>query len=1327
MASDVACKLYVLPLDIRSTETAPSQFNAWIVATLEFPAGVVKQESISTAIAAHPLLGLAPGSKLRGTALGYAVWEQAGRRFTPETGIPLSLTYIGNKPLATRQSILAKYLGGEDERPVAIIRHDASFDQLTPDHFVEVIQAHDDLAAIRANIQALAGKKLRMADSRTAVKSSYAKARWLNAHVQASLLNALYPSEARSAKVAWLALEEVSLQRLRVAVKKITRRITTDKDRPVRALDTSLRSSTVNSDSPVSLLDPNVAIHAALRNQLLAESCGLTTLWSIDSPQTIKGDYVLLLDLESLLTGSSTPLASTLSTAFRRERHTHPLSFVDVDRASTSNSGLAQLSDISGQERYRATTIHAETSLAHATLLQENNSLSNSLSSVKNVDENTVMDERPPQLLSEDHLGVNETECAGIVISAPILDLAPVQALVGDNRASRLPCLFLEDCWIGFRLDMGQRTASALASVHRHTQELLFRDGVTSVSGKTEDFFAREQPDDKSVEFSSTEILRYVGLSSAQARDYSIMLGTSKECVLPEDAPFKQSIASYEGATALRFGNEYRYRLRNVLLGGVSFSDEESDALGLDSVYSQTVPFFRARAFRPGELIALDSQPTSASSREVHSFFLTDENPRARVLIVPTPIDMDVARYHGLFLADSREPERDKNRVFVKDLGSHFKHGISKLDYYFDPDVREIIIQAKLLNGDPDSVSRAFDYHNGSYCELAEHMYLPPVKASYGNQLWETFVPIEVVLETTSERKPRITSKQHWSKGYRVEIHVPKGADMEISILPSISSEQLFSTAYYAASAIQFKVRKAAENDASWATSLPVPAIAEQKFRVVHCVRKPLAVPSLVSVTTDLAVTDEPIVIGTRDLFDEKAQIPGYVEIDAATTGQLKLQATWLDIDDSPVHGTYVLTPAKSDSVPRSIVFDRYSPPTGQAIANVINGHSWSVPTLGPYDLWDMFDLQCAENKVFLGNAALPESSSPSGAGCAIHCADTRRKALSVVSVGTSRYKAHFRTDDPSHFEVTSMATRVDVPASMRLPAPDISHIVPLIRDRALAEAGRSSRRHLYAMRVYVRRPWFMSGLGERLAIGCGTGEEENLPRPSLNKLVTHWGEDPIDRPHLDLTIRPPRASDFRSTATEQLTAIDENLYSPRGQEGASDVIYRDNVPLRSDSSNGSVDRLSVASFALRWSQSMKMWFCDVLVPEDFVGWCGLALYRHQPLSHEGTQLSVSAAFAYGAILHGETVSWVEKDGKLHVTIGPVFDRYTSFALSSIEYRDGVSERIPDNATKRTVLKAYKVKNETYFEGIVVKSGFHWSLVKLRFDEDIASIEVVGR
>jgi hypothetical protein len=33
--------------------------------------------------------------------------------------------------------------------------------------------------------------------------------------------------------------------------------------------------------------------------------------------------------------------------------------------------------------------------------------------------------------------------------------------------------------------------------------------------GKTEEFFAREQPDDKSVEFSSTEILRYVGLMSA--------------------------------------------------------------------------------------------------------------------------------------------------------------------------------------------------------------------------------------------------------------------------------------------------------------------------------------------------------------------------------------------------------------------------------------------------------------------------------------------------------------------------------------------------------------------------------------------------------------------------------------------------------------------------------------------------------------------------------------------------------------------------------------------------------------------------------------------
>jgi hypothetical protein len=1327
MASDIACKLYVLPIDTRSADTAPSQFNAWIVATLEFPSGVVKQESITEAVAAHPLLGLAPGSRLRGAALSYEVWEHAGHRINPGTSIPLSLSYVGSKPLASRQSILAKYLGGVDDQPVANIRHDASFDQLTPDHFIEVIQAHDDLATIRAQIQARAGRKLRIADSRATERSSYAKARWMNAHVQASLLNALYPSEVRSSKVAWLALEEVSLRRLRVAVQKLTRRITTDPNRPVRALNTSLRSSTVDSDSPVSLLDPNVAIHAALRNQLLAESCGLTTLWSIDSQQPIKGDYVLLLDLESLVGGSSTPLASTVPTAFRRERHTHPLSFVDVNHASTSNSGLAQLNDIGEQERYRATTIHAETSLAHATLLQENNSLSNSLSSVKKVDENTVIDERPPQLLSEDHLGINETECAGIVVSAPLLDLAPVQALVSDNRASQLPCLFLEDCWIGFRLDIGLKTANSLTSVHRHTQKLLFRDGVTNVSGKTEEFFAREQPDDKSVEFSSTEILRYVGLSSAQARDYSIMLGTSKECVLPSDAPFKQSVTSYEGAIALRFGNEYRYRLRNVLLGGISFSDAEADSLGLDPVYSQTVPFFRSRAFRPGELIVVDAQPKSASSREVHSFFLTDEQPSARILIVPSPIDMDVARYHGLFLADSNEPERDKNRVFVKDLGNHFKHGVSNLDYYFDPDVREIIIQAKLLNGDPDSVSRAFDYHSGSYCELAEHMYLPHVKASYGNQSWETFAPIEVVLETTSDRKPRITSKQHLSNRYRVEIAVPKGADMEVSILPSITSQQLFATAYYAASANQLKARMSAGSDASWTKGLPVPAIAEQKFRVVHCVKKPSAIPLFVSVTTDLGVTDEPIVIGTRKLFDETVQIPGHVQIDAATTGQLRLQATWVDIDDSPVHKNYVLTPGRSDSTPRSIVFDRYSPPTGQAIADVINGSSWSLPKVGPYDLWDMFDLQCAENKVFLGNSALPASSPSSGASCVIHCADTRRKALSIFSVASSRYKAHFRTEDPSHFEVTSTATRIDAPASMRLPPPDISHVVPLIRDRALAEVGGSYRRHLYAMRVFVRRPWFISGLGERLAIGCSTGEDDNVPRPSLNKLVSHWGEDPIDRPRLDLTIRSPRASDFRSTTTDQLIAIDENLYSRRGPEGASDVIYRDNLPLCSASSNGGVGRISVASFLLRWNRSMQMWFCDILVPEDFVGWCGLALYRHQPLAHEGTQLSVSAAFAYGAVLHGETVSWIEKDGKLHVTVGPVFDRYTSFALSSIEYRDGVSERLQVNATRRTLLQAYKVKNDTYFEGVVVKSGFKWSLVKLRFDQDVASIDLGGR
>ncbi|HEX4828044.1 MAG TPA: hypothetical protein VFV12_07445, partial [Xanthobacteraceae bacterium] len=51
------------------------------------------------------------------------------------------------------------------------------------------------------------------------------------------------------------------------------------------------------------------------------------------------------------------------------------------------------------------------------------------------------------------------------------------------------------------------------------------------------------------------------------------------------------------------------------------------------------------------------------------------------------------------FLTSTDEPERNSHRSFVKDISKYFKTPPTKLDYFFDPEVSEIVVRITMLNG----------------------------------------------------------------------------------------------------------------------------------------------------------------------------------------------------------------------------------------------------------------------------------------------------------------------------------------------------------------------------------------------------------------------------------------------------------------------------------------------------------------------------------------------------------------------------------------------------------------------------------------------------
>jgi hypothetical protein len=168
-------------------------------------------------------------------------------------------------------------------------------------------------------------------------------------------------------------------------------------------------------------------------------------------------------------------------------------------------------------------------------------------------------------------------------------------------------------------------------------------------------------------------------------------------------------------------------------------------------------------------------------------------------------------------------------------------------------------------------------------------------------------------------------------------------------------------------------------------------------------------------------------------------------------------------------------------------------------------------------------------------------------------------------------------------------------------------------------------------------------------------------------------------------------------------------------------VIYRDGLDLAARDSKNPKRSLSVASYALQYDDRQRLWYTDVRIRGEFFGWCGMALYRHQPGALLGRELSETSAWVYAAILYGEPVAWVERDGNLHLTIGPVHDPYVTFELDSLAYEDGVSRNLIGLQRDNQILKSYVVDKAKYFEAVIPSKNFGWGLLKKRFGFAIAS------
>jgi hypothetical protein len=1189
--------------------------------------------------------------------------------------------------------------------------------------------------------------------------SSYRIAKWVDSTVHSAVLEAIRTNRDREHPNAYatLGLNSNSMSIVQDTVAKITRRMTVNG--PVELANGHNDELYIASEKGISNIpkdDLNVALHAALRNELLARALGLVSDWSVECDIPIDGDrdWVIQVDEKSLhFDASKTTLQQPLPTVFRRRSHTHPLAYADIKSSGTSNCAFAALNGDDGSARYRASSISAENLLVKQVVLQAQNSLDGP--AAKNGPGpggvfNDPIDTRAPQLLQNDQYGSPEPETTGVVFSAPIEDLITPKDLAfksPEERHKAMPCLFLEDLWIGYRLDIKKNASSPFNSVHAQTQRISFVGSQEYIEGEMESFIEREQPDDPARGHTSTDLTTYSGLSAGQMKDYLTFLGLPQPAPPLSDGRISIVPVSYGQTQRLLFGHTYPYRLRTVLRGAVSI-----DPRGLEStddrslrIHEQSFPFFRARSLRPGELIRQTGEGQRGKDGE--TIFLSLNNQSQMVSLVPTPMNVDTSRYHGMLLQNVNEPVLDNNRVHVSDLSKLFKRIPPRsLNYFYDPDVYGVSVHITHLNGDEENEPDQLLYRDGIYCRLVKHNHLKPVTKLYGpkNQ-WRNRKAILFRFRTTSSAKASIHNDP---ESQLVTISVPPGAQLRVSLLPLFDRRLLTENASNISTSNQLL---GMGNTSPTADLSVIPAIGMQTIDVVHAVPFSRKTPELVCEPNPFAEKGELTVpLGLRKLDSEFGIVLGRIEADAATTKEIYIEGSWHDISDDPRQSRYTLESRKASSAPRSLLFQEYVPVPPNSSAwdqffkqNGENGASTlSHFKIGEfsYGFVDQFDLQCAENEVFLGQGPSDSQGPANGAerlrtasqnALRLDLKDLRRKLVSVNVVGASRFGDKIPRWTKGSVS-RSETTLVDFPSTLMMTSPQISHILPLRKAEVTRRTPRSgTTRVLYGLRIYLKKPFFESGPGERLAIGCLAGEEVAPIDPSdAPHYVTRWGEDPIERAALDVTQRMPKASDFQAVnigAAKSKRALNPELY-PEGVAGGNDkVIYRDNLKLHSSDPKAKLRWVSVASYGVQYDSHQGLWYADVRIRGEFFGACGLALYRHQPSAIPGRELSGACTWAYASIIYGEPTAWAETGSNVHITIGPIFDPNISFELDSAHFYGGVSEDLnsPDRVLRP--IKNYTVGKARYYELVVPKTNLDWSLLKKRYGFSFSSASLQSK
>lgn len=224
---------------------------------------------------------------------------------------------------------------------------------------------------------------------------------------------------------------------------------------------------------------------------------------------------------------------------------------------------------------------------------------------------------------------------------------------------------------------------------------------------------------------------------------------------------------------------------------------------------------------------------------------------------------------------------------------------------------------------------------------------------------------------------------------------------------------------------------------------------------------------------------------------------------------------------------------------------------------------------------------------------------------------DTKHRWVDYKLVAASRYRDYFSKILKNYPELTTVREsewweKVNILSSARPKMPQPDYVIPTFEWRKTQSADAVRHQRLGGgLRIFLKRPWFSSGADEMLAVVLPPQPSSArfalmATQPGYTDYYTHWGIDPLlfSVPPENLS---PRPEDFRLNPV-----TDENLQYP-------------------DLENG---RANIVAYPVNFDEERQMWFCDLAIDPKtmYFPFVKLTLARYQPYSvkKEGADVCLS-------------------------------------------------------------------------------------------------------